>query len=195
MECWHENIYQAMIDAANKRPLLSTYQGKLLKSMIDSVEYETCLDIGCGTGQVSQLIKGIYHGADLFNIIANVAEKSGFKQIYLGINVEKYDMIFVNSYDLVIMSAFVDVMEKPLEKLESILKYCSKYVIIHRQEISQEKPTQSIKNPSYGGWTWHSIINRKDFDKAIKGFEILKLTTCKYENWEDGGTSVLLKRK
>ena len=182
MECWHENIYQAMIDAAEKRPLLSTYQGKLLKSMIDSIDYDRCLDIGCGTAQVHEICHD-YIGIDLPDIIFSVPRKIYPDVCQLFLYPIEDEAEYAKDYDLVIMSAYIDIMEKPLDMLEPILKRCNKYVIIHRQEISQNKPTQAIKNPSYGGWTWHSIINRKDFNKVIKGFEILELKSCKYENW------------
>ncbi len=192
MECWRENIYQNMIEAAKKRPLLSTFQGKLLKSFIDNIEYKQCLDIGCGTCQIKELINGFYVGVDLPEIINNVSRKL-HEQFYRQRDVTKDRIDFVGQYDLVIMSAFIDVMEKPIETLEKILKHCNKYVIIHRQELTKGK-TVITKEPSYGGWTYHSKINWAEFMKAIKGFEIIQQASCKYPNWFEGGHSFLLKR-
>lgn len=193
MDCWHEERYQAMLDAAKKRPLLDTYPGQLLKGLIDSIEYDGCLDIGCGTGQVSELIKGRYVGIDLPHIVENVSRKSGFDEVYSTYDVEDRPVILANMYDLVIMSAFIDVMQHPIKVLGNILPHCKKYVIIHRQELSLY-PTRITHEPSYGGFTHHSKINEKEFSEAITGFEVIERASCKYDNWENGGTSLLLKR-
>ena len=193
-ECWYKKtVYQNMIDAANKRPLLETYQGQLLKDLIKLTEYRACLDIGCGTAQISEVIHN-YKGLDLFDIVSNVSMQTYPKNQYLMTDIVSHEEpSIIEGFDLVIMSAFIDVMENPLEVLRPILKYCRNYVILHRQEFT-DKPTYSIKNSSYGGWTWHSVINLQEFDEVIKEFEIIKEASCKYKNWNEGGESILMKR-
>lgn len=193
MDCWHEQRYQVMLDAVKKRPILDTYAGQVLKKLIDSVDYHRCLDIGCGTGQVVQLIDKRYAGIDLDHIIENVAEKAGFNGLYYSFDVEKEDVTQATAYDLVIMSAFIDVMQNPIEVLARILPYCTKYVIIHRQELTLY-PTVITEEPSYGGFTYHSKINEKEFSEAIGGFKVIESVSCKYDNWENGGISYVLKK-
>lgn len=194
MDCWHENIYSNMLKALEKRPLLSTYQGQLLKDFIDSIKIETCLDIGCGTGQVSQLIEGMYNGCDIPEIVQNVSEKSGFEGMYMGMDMEKFNGNIARNYDLVIMSAFIDVMQQPEQMLKKILNHCTKYVIIHRQELT-DGDTSVTKEQSYGGFTYHSKINTMSFYGLLKDFEIIKQASCKYPNWGNGGYSCLLQKK
>jgi len=193
--CWYQkSSYKNMIDSLFKYPLLETPPGQLLNQMIKSIDYDLCLDIGCGTGQIGQIAKN-YTGLDLDHIIENVAKKAFPNFCYLKKDIiQNRNMIYMEKYDLIIMSAFIDIMERPVGILGDILMYCQKYVILHRQEISKEKPTQSFKNKSYGSWTWHSIINRNDFDTLIKDFEIIKEESCGYDNWEDSGHSFILKR-
>ena len=183
-----------MLEALDKRPLLSTFQGNLLKEFIDEVHYETVLDIGCGTGQVSQLIEGTYHGCDLPDIVLNVSEKSGFEGMYMGMDMETFDGSVAKNFDIVIMSAFIDVMDKPARMLSKILKHCNRYVIIHRQELTEGR-TSVTQEASYGGYTNHSKINVAHFYDLIKDFKIIKEASCKYPNWEYGGHSFLLKKK
>lgn len=196
MDCWHEDRYAIMLEAVKRRPLHSTFQGSLLNGFINSIDFATCLDIGCGTGQVSQFMSNYkeYHGCDLPGIITNVAEKSGFDGFYMGMDMESFNGTICRQYDLVIMSAFIDVLKEPVAMLTKILGNCRGYVIIHRQEITGGD-TEISEEPSYGGFTYHSKINSVSFKECIKDFDIIKEASCKYDNWENGGLSILLKRK
>ena len=152
----------------------------ILKNLIDSTEKDclTLLDVGCGAADLSRVLSEyFYTGADLENIIKNVDRKMHPNKSYVHFDI--YDgpesCEFVSEYDIVVMNAFIDVLENPLRGLENILKNASKYVIIHRQEIDKGK-TRVVKNPSYGGVTYHSIINEGDLDDILTKykFDIVK---------------------
>ena len=127
-------------------------------------------------------------------IIDNVAKKCMPNERYIYTDVYN-DIDLIKYYDVILMSAFIDVMQHPLEVLKKVLNLAYDYVIIHRQEISKDKKTNCVKNHSHGGFTYNSIINRKDFETAIKKFDIIKKVDCKIDIWESGGTSFILKRK
>lgn len=175
-----KNTINQLLNLENKRPL-------------------SVIDIGCGTAQISLLFEKLYfeyEGCDLPHVLEHCAQKWHSENIYYPLNAAVSPFAFVKNYDIVLTNAFIDVMENPIEILSKILANANKYVIVHRQEISKEKPTHCTQNPSYGGITWHSIINENDFNKLLQdyGFEIITTQHCGFENWENGGHSFLLKK-
>jgi len=193
--CWYDpKLMDDIVNHFTKYPLLEVPLGKILKELIGELpEYLNYIELGCGTGQNAKIIKD-YTGIDMPEIINTVAMKCMPNERYIKMDV--YDDIgLIKHYDAILMSAFIDVMEYPLEVLKKVLNLAKNYVIIHRQEISKDKKTHCIKNHSHGGFTYHSIINRTDFEVAIKKFEIIKEIGCGIQAWEHGGTSFILKRK
>ena len=185
--CWYDNdkCPEQMIHGAIGRlwPILENSDHFPVLSELMNSTSEDCvslLDIGCGAAEMSRIYPNyFYTGADLKNIIENVAMKMHPDKSYINFDIyadsEKCD--FISSFDIVVMNAFIDVLEFPVCGLESVLKHASKYVILHRQEVDGQE-TRVIKNPSYGGLTYHSIINRGDFEGLLAeySFEIVKET-------------------
>ena len=143
----------------------------------------TMLDIGCGAAELSRIYSNYFYvGADLKNIILDVSMKMHPEKRYISFDIYKDDCKFVADYDIVVMNAFIDILEYPIFGLEAILKHAKKYIILHRQEIDNNL-TRVIKNSSYGGTTYHSIINKKDFNDLLDkyNFDIIsqsKVHTC-----------------
>tara|TARA_R110002020_G_scaffold78506_5_gene197424 strand:- start:135 stop:773 length:639 start_codon:yes stop_codon:yes gene_type:complete len=160
----------------------------------------TLLDIGCGAAEVSRVYKNFYYtGVDLPNIIKEVAMKMHPHNSYISFDIydENQDTSFIAEYDLIVMNAFIDVLERPVYGLEKVLTKASKYVLIHRQTYHDEKETYLSKHPSYGGTSYQSIINRNVFEDLLKkySFENVKELRLDY-NPEIGYTSsILLRRK
>lgn len=158
----------------------------------------TVLDIGTGTGMISEYCKNFeFVGADLPHIIAGCAMKWFPQHLYRSLDIINDDISWIKDYKVVIANGFVDVMEDPLNILGKILESASSYVILHRQEITTDGQTRSIQKPSYNSKTWHSIINRKDFEKLIDhhNFEITHELSCGFADWENNGTSFLLRKR
>jgi len=156
------------------------------------------LDLGCGAGdlQNQQIVRDRYeyYGADLSNVINNVALEMNPRGEYVKCDVIKdMNIDFISIFDVVVMNALIDVMEHPIYILGKILKQCKKYVIIHRQNLT-EKETYITTQTSYGGITNISHINKKKFFDIISRhkFDIisLKKTGLTSENH-----SLLLKRR
>lgn len=131
-----------------------------------------CLELGCGAAEFSRVFKDkfYYVGADLSHIIEKVSKVQNPSNRYIKFDIQDNDLQFLSGFELVVMSAFIDVMEKPLEILEKVLEKSEKYVLIHRQEFCKNKEvdTHVIINPLYGGLTYHSIINELDFLEVLK---------------------------
>lgn len=178
--CWYSKnyVYPHMTDAIRKHvPLNEIGHGKSLielLNIIDSKE-KTILDLGCGGALLHTIINGLYTGADMQHIIENVSKKCFNDLNYKIVDVINDDLNFLIDYDIIVMNALIDVMQYPLFILDKILKKCNNYVILHRQEIVDGK-TIVIQNPSYGGTTYHTMININDFNNIIKNtdFEIIK---------------------
>ena len=150
---------------------------KVLKELIRDIRTLSTIDLGCGNQAVKPLFKN-YVGVDL------------------PWDIYEDDITFIGEYRTVLMNAFIDVMEYPIVALSKVLKQKPKYIILHRQEFT-DGPTTITKEDSYGGWTFHTKINRKKFAILINSYEycIVKELSCGFDNWENGGSSMLLKLK
>ncbi len=154
--------------------VLGTFHGQTLEKMVKNYRGKT-IDLGCGASEVSVMFND-YTGVDLPDF-----------------NVYETDLKFIEEYDIVLMNAFIDVMQFPLYVLAKVLKHCKKYVILHRQEFTHG-PTGITQEPAYGGWTYHSHINNWDFKVLTRDFKIKRKEKLNFDNWEDGGYSILMKR-
>ncbi len=182
--CWYDNDKcpdQMILGATGHLwpTLENSDHFPVLDALMNTVDSEcvSLLDIGCGAADLSRIYpEYFYTGVDLKNIIENVAMRMHPDKSYINFDIyadsEKCD--FISSFDIVVMNAFIDVLEFPVYGLENVLKHASKYVILHRQEVDGQE-TRVIKNPSYGGLTYHSIINRDDFEGLLAeySFEIV----------------------
>ena len=138
----------------------------------------TLLDIGCGAAELSRLYPNFYYtGADLPNIIKEVSMKMHPQNSYIPFDIYEDNPGFANDYDVIVMNAFIDVLQKPTLCLSKVLTEAPKYVILHRQAFSDKRETHLYKYPSYGNVdSYQSVINRDEFSKLLdeKGFEIVK---------------------
>ena len=156
------------------------------------------LDIGTGTARISQFCKNFeFVGADLPHILSGCAMRNYPKYKYQSIDIIEDNLAWIREYDVIVLNGVIDVMENGLYILERILTHSKKFVLIHRQEITENGKTHSKVNPSYNSHTFHSIINRKDWNDLIDrmGFEIIKENSPGFTNWENNGSSFLLKNK
>lgn len=203
--CWHtpevvnemNRFYDAHKNNAEVNEHFKVFAQLLFACGNSSSHSYTVLDLGCGTAMLREYCKKyFYMGADLPHIIEGCAKRNypGFS--FIECNIEEDELSWIRKYKIISLNAIIDIMENPLTMLGKILSCAKKYVIIHRQEITEEGKTHSIKKPAYNSFTFHSIINRKDFNKAVaeNNFEIIKELPLPFADWENGGASFLLKR-
>lgn len=201
--CWHTpevvNEMNRFYDAHFKNMEVMKHLNAFTQ-LLSAADEKNCplLDIGCGTAMLSEFCKeNTYIGADLPHIIAGCGMRNYPQHYYKSCDIEKDDLSWISEYKIISINAIIDIMEHPLEMLGKILKHSSKFVIIHRQEITEAGITRSAQNPSYNSYTWHSIINRNDFLKALdeNDFSIQKELSPGFANWENGGSSFLIRKR
>ncbi len=156
------------------------------------------LDIGTGTAAISEHVKPFeFYGCDLPKIVEGCAMRNYPQYFYKSCDIEEDNLAWMRKFDVLLLNGVIDVMNEGLYIIRRVLTHANKYVIIHRQEITEKGKTKSHLNGSYGGKTWHSIISRNDFNKLLEemNFEIVKEIKLSFSNWENGGSSFLLKNK
>lgn len=200
--CWHNDYCVDEMNRFYDKHLKNhnmTGHLKVLTDLLSLTDGIEILDLGCGTGILSEFCGGyLYEGADLEHIIEGSAKRNypQYKYYYFDVEKDSFLVSTISDYDVVIVNALLDVMKEPLFILDKILYSTSRYLLIHRQEITQHGKTRSILNDSYGGETYHSIINRKEFVNTVElaGFKIIAERTLSFTNWENNGNSFLLQR-
>lgn len=169
----------------------------VLKDLIKTTQNSavTILDLGCGAAELSDVfVEYFYVGADLENIIEDVAMKLHPDKNYISFDIYAGAdaCSFIGDYDIVVMNAFIDILQYPIIGLENVLINAQKYVIIHRQRFDDENSTDVIKNPSYGGSTYQSIINSNEFQTIIRKH---KFRIVKELNVYNDSKSLLLEKE
>lgn len=177
--CWHD-------DKTTPREMIAGAKGKLwpklkhsdhvsvLNELIVKSGNKNVLDLGCGAAELSTVLPTDYSycGVDLPHIIDLVANKMHPDLSYIKCDIEKDDITFLGRYDLIVMNAFIDVLDKPLQILSKVLSVSTSDILMHRQEI-RSRTTIEIRD-AYGGKTYKSIFSRSDLNRVIDehGFKI-----------------------
>lgn len=197
--CWYN---QQCVDEVNRfvdmhvkdKPLADHFQG--LQQLLSLVpKGSTLLDIGTGSAMVAEVCKDFkFFGCDLPHMIAGCAMRNQPNYFYRSCDVIEDNLAWINEFDIILLNAVIDVMYNGPGVLRRVLTHARRYVIIHRQEVTQLGTTRSVINGSYGGKTYHCIINYNDFTSLVDemGFDIIGETNLTFGNWEGGGSSFLL---
>jgi len=203
--CWLDNdsVPAEMLKGATGvlwPKLIHSDHVHVLSTLLDFCKEETenILDLGCGAAELSSLLthkwpnkKFNYSGADLPNVIDLVAKKLHPDYEYIKLDVLSDDLNFLNKYDLVVMNAFIDVMQNPLATLLKILKNSSKGVIIHRQRLTKDFTGSKLIDSAYGKQTYSSCISESDL---IRILNMCEYKVEKYSHWSSDFYSLLLKK-
>jgi trans-aconitate methyltransferase len=196
-DCWNDPDYNIWIDKLKKYPpLRETEHGRELYRLINRIDDSdsTLLDLGCGSAEISSWVKAQYTGADLPNVIRNISKKFNPELDYIYIDITNHKGKLLKGFDIIVMNAFIDVMEDPLKILDKVLSSAKKYVILHRQHFTGNK-TYVEKRKSYGKETFHSIINIDDFIRLLVKhhcivLDVIDLDLIENETWQ----SYLIKK-
>ena len=182
--CWYdkENLPQQMLDGASGKlwaPLDKSDHWPMLKYFIDSCklnyECKTLLDVGCGAAALSEHIDLQYTGCDLPHIIDTVAKVRNPDNDYIKFDINQPDLSFMNSHDVIVMNAFIDVLEQPMVAMDRILSVASKFVICHRQKIGDVTSVEKVK--SYSGFSYGTTLGTQDLRECLKRHSFASIAT------------------
>jgi len=123
----------------------------ILKTLLDTAGHTgTLLDVGCGAADVSRVWKGEYTGVDLDWVVEKVANvcNPGNKFIIGDATVES-TIRSLPSSDVVLMNAFLDVLENPHHVFDVLMSLDTNKIIVHRQRLTQDQAYYEIRG-SYG---------------------------------------------
>ena len=200
--CWYDdNVVNEMNRALPSYKAIKdqTFHLTTLRSCIEQIGQEqlNLLDLGCGTGFASEYCNPHnYFGTDLPHIINGCALINYPDYFYKYVDIVNDGLEFINKFDIVLVNGVIDIMQYPIDVLKKVLFNAKDWILIHRQEITEKGDTRVVKNPSYGSKTFHSIINRNQFTDLVEryGYRIVMERQCGFSNWENNGSSFLLKK-
>lgn len=161
------DLPSAMLNSGFK-PLKESDHFKALSDSLSLVSGRKLLDLGCGIGEVATTFLDYeYTGADLSHIIDKAAKVKNpdFNFISFNANEDAYD--FIANYDVVLMNGFISEIPKWYRCLNNVLYNAKKYVILHRQEVT-EKQSYLREYSTYAGLkTTNSVINYEELNKMF----------------------------
>ena len=180
--CWYDDVElpQKMLDGASGKlwaPLDQSDHWPMLAYLLEACKINypcrTVLDVGCGAAALSEHIEMEYTGCDLEHIIDKVAKVRNPKNNYIKFDINDDDLSFVGNYDIVVMNAFIDVLENPMEALDKILSNAKKFVICHRQKLGSVTKIEKVK--SYSGFSWGTTLGVQEVKDCLQkhGFRTL----------------------
>jgi|1_EtaG_2_1085319.scaffolds.fasta_scaffold10110_2 SAM-dependent methyltransferase len=150
------------------KPLKDSDHFAPLQKCMSLVEAETLLDLGCGIAEAAQTFKKLkYTGADLEHIIEHAAKKKNPNETFISFDANKDDFSFIESYDVILMNSFISELPNWYKVLSKVLYYGKKYIILHRQEIT-DSSNYLEKYITYGGLeTVKTIANYEQMKKTF----------------------------
>lgn len=174
--CWYNQteLPQQMLDGASGKlwpPLEESDHFPTLAYLIETCKLNhkchTILDVGCGAAALSEQLEQLrYTGCDLDHIIDNVATVRNPGKDYIKFDINQKDLSFISGHDIIVMNAFIDVLEEPLIAFDKILSNASKFVICHRQKLGPKTKVEKVK--SYSGFSWSTTLGSDDLKSVLK---------------------------
>jgi hypothetical protein len=163
---------------------------------IESKKY-SILDLGCGAGELGRVMSDHdYTGADLPHVIDKVAKIKNPQNNYFYFDANENSFDFLKNYDIIIMNSFLSEVPNWYVILSKILLNAKKFIIIHRQDMT-EKNSFLRDYKTYGGLTTiNTFINISDFEKLItfNNFKI-NLNINSFKNNNTKKTFLLSKKE
>lgn len=213
-KCWFNEtiVPQEMLKGAKGEiqgwtRLEDTDHGKVIGKFLDNIKKQglaksakfklRLIDIGCGAAEVSRVFKkkiDSYIGVDLPHIIEKVAKQLNPKEEYFQLNINSAkELKFITKNDTILLNSLLSEVEDPLDELSKILKQKPQFIIIHRQDFTEE-PTHLEVYKSYGGYeTTNSFINFDSFIELVEYWGYVIKEECKSMSGNSG--SIVLARK
>lgn len=164
-----ETLPYAMLNSQFKKLEESEHFNSLLNCFSKIENCHSIIDLGCGTGEVGRVFSDFsYVGADLPHIIEKVSKIKNPKNNYIKFDIEKDSLDFLKKYDIVVMNGFISEIPNWYLALSKVLLNSNKYIILHRQSITNDK-TSLFEYNTYGSLkTTNNVINYKELNNLFE---------------------------
>jgi len=125
-------------------------------------------DLGCGAGEFSRVFPDYeYTGFDLPHVIENVAMEVNPMGNYKKIDINQVDFDIFSGYDIILCNSFISELPNGEDILNSLFSVKPKYILLHRQEITDDT-MRSENYKTYGDlMTPKRILSNQFFNEAI----------------------------
>jgi hypothetical protein len=177
--CWHrpEELIPAMAGKQREWGRLGqTPQGRVLGGLLGMTgqllgkKPNLIVDVGCGVCPLLDIVDAErYVGVDLPANVGEIRKVVGPGVKLMAADAMSDDLSSLSGAEVVVMSAFLDVMERPLVCLRRVLAAARGHVILHRQLI-HDGPTSAKLEYSYLGQdtSFKSVLNRREFYDVVQ---------------------------
>ena len=189
-----ESLPEAMLNSGF-RPLEKSDHFLALKKSMDMSDGTKLLDLGCGVAEAAKVFESHdYTGADLPHIISGAAQVKNPNTNFVNFNANSDSYKFMKNYDIILMNSFLSELPQWYRCLSNVLMHAKKYVIIHRQEVTQNQSYLQEYKTYAGLKTIKTVINYSDLSKLFyfNEFEIM-LELNSFPNNEKQKTFLLRK--
>jgi SAM-dependent methyltransferase len=128
------------------------------------------LDFGCGIGHYSELLERRYPGRfDYTGYDYSEAMVDAARAEWPGRDFRVNDLfaegIALDSYDVVLASALVDITQEYERALEVLLGSGARFVLLHRQQVTERRSRAKVVPGYEGQTTYRSYLNRTDLER------------------------------
>mgnify|MGYP003629991946 CR=1 FL=1 len=175
----------AMVESGFK-PLRQSDHFKAIDDCFEMTSGKSLLDLGCGIAEVgSTFVDYSYTGADLPHIIEKGARKKNPNLNFFHFDACEDDYAFIANYDIVLMNSFISEIPNWYKVLSRVLVNAESFVIIHRQEVTEQISFLQQYTTYANLKTTKSVINYNQLTTLFErsGYEIkLELNSFSYDN-------------
>ena len=192
-----KNVLPSSMVNANFKCLEESDHFDALKACFDMVcDSETLLDLGCGAAEVARVFNNFdYTGADLPHIVEEVSKAKNPDAKYVKFNIEKDDLHFLSGKDIVLMNSFVSEIPNWYLALSKVLDAAEKYIILHRQTVTDEK-SSLVEYKTYGDLlTTNSVINYEDLVRLFEMNSFEKIYEVNSFVYDDACKSFVFRKQ
>mgnify|MGYP003646963877 CR=1 FL=1 len=165
---FNSNVLPAAMLNSGFKPLKQSDHFAPLDKSLSMASGDRLLDLGCGIGEVATTFPIYkYTGVDLQHIIENAAKVKNPQADFISFdaNTDSYD--FIKDYDIVLMNSFISEVPDWYRCLSNVLYNAKKYVIIHRQEVTELQSHLREYRTYAGLQTTNSVINYDELKKLF----------------------------
>lgn len=163
---WNDRYYNGGHSGSGSKGNLLKWKAEIINAFIEEKEIKTVVDLGCGDGNLSQLLKGTYHGVDISTIAIKIAKGKRKGKYYTTPPDEVFDLAI--SADVI----FHITDKQALKEHLSYLKKHKYFIIYSPKEI--ETKVDHVRS-----WDWLKMLRRKPLRTIKQKYPVSQFGTSR----------------